>query len=309
MYKVILLIVILIAVRLPGYSQVPGVSSGELTRIENFPSKYITPRSVDVWIPDGYSADQRYAVLYMHDGQMLFDSTINWNHQEWGVDETAGKLIKEKKIKPCIVVGIWNNGPARHSEFFPLKPYEKLPDAYKDSLLLFAKRADGAVIFSGKIQSDNYLKFIVKELKPYVDSAFSTLGDQENTFIAGSSMGGLISLYAICEYPRVFGGAACLSTHWTVIYTAEKNPIPNVILNYMREHLPSPATHKIYFDYGTETLDTLYEPFQMQVDLIMQQKGYTSENWTTIKFRGDDHSEKSWGKRFDIPLEFLIGKN
>ena len=93
------------------------------------------------------------------------------------------------------------------------------------------QRQPGAPVFSGKIQSDNYLKFLVKELKPFIDSSFSTLKDQQNTFIAGSSMGGLISMYAICEYPLVFGGAACLSTHWPGIFTMINNySSRNVIL-------------------------------------------------------------------------------
>ena len=156
--------------------------------------------------------------------------------------------------------------------------------------------------------TDNYLKIIVTELKPFIDSSFSTLSDQSNTFIAGSSMGGLISMYAICEYPKVFGGAACLSTHWTGIFTAENNPIPAAFMEYLQKHLPSSKNHKIYFDYGSETLDALYKPFQLQADQIMQQKGYTANNWITKEFIGADHSERSWNKRLDIPVLFLLKK-
>jgi enterochelin esterase-like enzyme len=288
-------------------AQLPSVSSGRIIRIENFQSKYVNPRNVDIWLPDGYFASREYAVLYIQDGQMLFDSTSNWNHKEWGVDETVSRLIAEKKIRPCIVVGIWNGGAARHSEYFPQKPFNLLPEAYRDTLLSSARRTNGAVIFSGEIESDNYLKFIVKELKPFIDSSFSTFPGCENTFIAGSSMGGLISLYAICEYPGVFGGAACLSTHWTVIDTAENNLIPGAIMNYIKEHLPDPVDHKIYFDYGTETLDTLYEPYQLQVDEIMKAKGYKEKNWETLKFPGEEHSENAWSRRLEIPLKFLLG--
>jgi len=79
---------------------------GTIKRFENFPSVHVGARNIDVWLPDGYNSGKKYPVLYMHDGQMLFDSTTNWNHQEWGVDETLGRLIKEKKVKDCIVVGI-----------------------------------------------------------------------------------------------------------------------------------------------------------------------------------------------------------
>ena len=92
--------------------------------------------------------------------------------------------------------------------------------------------------------SDNYLKFIVEELKPFIDSTYSTLIDKENTFIAGSSMGGLISMYAVCEYPNVFGGAACLSTHWPGTFEVENNPIPEIFYNYLTNNLPKPNQNK-----------------------------------------------------------------
>ena len=114
-------------------------------------------------------------------------------------------------------------------------------------------------------------------------------------------MGGLISLYAISEYPNIFGGAGCVSTHFPLG--------EGVMLGYMKKFLPNPKTHKIYFDYGTETLDATYEPFQKKADAIMKKKGYKQDkNWITRKFEGEEHSEKSWRKRVNIPLEFLLRK-
>ncbi len=285
------------------------VSNGILERYENVPSKYVTPRNVDVWLPEGYNKKKEYAVLYMHDGQMLFDSTTTWNRQEWGVDETLGRLMEENKIEKCIVVGIWNSGIGRHSDYFPQKPFEELPKYYIDSLLQEANQSEESPLFSNAVQSDNYLKFIVHELKPFIDSTYSTRTDRDNTFIAGSSMGGLISWYSICEYPEVFGGAACLSTHWVGTFSAENNPIPAEFIRYLEENLPPPPAHKIYFDYGTETLDALYEPFQLSVDSLMQMKGYDRSNWMTRKFDGENHSENAWRKRLHIPVTFLLGKS
>jgi enterochelin esterase-like enzyme len=145
-------------------------------------------------------------------------------------------------------------------------------------------------------------------LKPLIDKKYSVHRDKKHTFIAGSSMGGLISMYAICEYPNVFGGAACLSTHWPGIFTVENNPIPEAFYNYLKTNLPNPKNHRIYFDYGTATLDAMYEPLQLKVDEVMKAKGYNSLNWSTNKFEGEDHSEKAWQKRLHIPLEFLLGK-
>ncbi len=286
--------------------QMPKVTCGAIERIENFQSKYVIPRNVDVWLPAGYSPRKKYAVLYMHDGQMLFDSTTTWNRAEWGVDETLCKLMASKRIKQCIVVGIWNTAK-RHPEYFPQKPFYNMTEADQQRMLAVGRETGKPVIGEGPI-SDGYLKFLVAELKPYIDNHFSTLKDQQNTFIAGSSMGGLISMYAICEYPKIFGGAACMSTHWTGIFTNVDNPIPDAFLGYLKTHLPSPKTHKLYFDYGSKTLDSMYKPYQLRADRIIKAKGYTKTNWITLEFPGDDHSEKSWSKRLDKPVLFLLKK-
>ncbi len=281
-------------------------SAGTIRRFSNFPSAYVNARTIDVWLPDGYDAKKKYPVLYMHDGQMLFDSTINWNHQEWGVDETLGRMIKNGKIRECIVVGIWNTFK-RHSEYFPQKPFESLNPEQKEYV---SKELQKSGRSTGVFQtvSDNYLKFIVSELKPFIDKTFSTLSAQQNTFIAGSSMGGLISVYAICEYPEIFGGAACLSTHWPGVFTMDNNPVPDFFIDYLKTHLPDPKTHKLYFDYGDQTLDAFYPPLQKKVDEIMKVKGFSEKSWVTKYFPGKDHSEKSWNARFEIPVLFILKK-
>ncbi len=286
----------------------PKVSAGSVQHIDSFKSKFVNPRNVDIWLPEGYNPKSKYAVLYMHDGQMLFDSTTTWNKQEWGVDETLTQLMTENKIKNCIVVAIFNNGKTRHSEYFPQKPFESLPKTVQDSLLNQAKRNPQTALFAAPIQSDAYLKFLVLELKPYVDSHFSTKSNRENTFIAGSSMGGLISMYAICEYPSVFGGAACLSTHWLGIMPSENNPVPDAFMDYLKTHLPDPKTHKMYFDFGTATLDAYYEPHQNAADTILKTKGFSQKNWLTRKYEGDAHTEQAWRGRLAIPMVFLLKK-
>lgn len=300
----LLFVILLLSVTISTGQEVK-IATGQVVRFEHFPSQFVDARTIDVWVPDSYSPATSYAVVYMHDGQMLFDSSGTWNHQEWCVDEVAGELMREHQTRDFIVVGIWNNGAWRHVEYFPQKPFESLPGKQQDSLYPIFRSRD-TILSAATIYSDHYLQFLVAELKPFIDSAFSTKPDQQNTFIAGSSMGGLISFYAICEYPEVFGGAACLSTHWTGTYTADNNPIPNAFLNYATTHLPDPETHKIYFDYGTLTLDSLYEPSQVRINSLMRERGYSSLNWVTRKFPGKDHSERSWAERLDIPLIFLL---
>jgi enterochelin esterase-like enzyme len=286
--------------------ELPKVSSGTIERIENFKSKFVTKRNIDIWLPSDYTKTKKYAVLYMHDGQMLYDANQTWNKQAWEVDDVMAKLIKEHSIHDVIVVGIWNGGETRHFDYFPQKPFEMLTKKQQDSIYNL-ERSAGVKLFNGKVSSDNYLKFIVKELKPIIDKKYAVHKDMEHTFIAGSSMGGLISMYAICEYPEVFGGAACLSTHWPGIFQVENNPIPNAFYQYLKMKLPNPTNHKLYFDFGTATLDALYEPLQNEVDLIMKQKGYDSNHWMTQKFEGENHSELAWQKRLHIPFQFLFG--
>jgi enterochelin esterase-like enzyme len=287
-------------------AQLPKVSSGKLVRHASFSSKYVTTRHVDVWLPDGYDGKMPFDVLYMHDGQMLYDSNTTWNKTDWQVDETLSTLISAKKIRPCIVVGVWNGGVTRHPDYFPQKPFEAMSTVEKDTVTAQLQRA-GRTKEIFQPNSDNYLKFLVQELKPFIDSAYKTNSGQAHTFVAGSSMGGLISMYAICEYPEVFGGVACLSTHWPGVFTMENNPVPKAFFNYLKTHLPSPGYHKIYFDYGNQTLDALYSPLQQQADAVMKARGYDAKNWKTLFFEGQDHSEKAWASRFDIPVMFLIG--
>ena len=276
------------------FSQVPKRISGEgvsgsLFRYENFKSGFVSARNVDVWLPAGYSERKKYAVLYMHDGQNLFNPKESFGGVDWNIDETLQQLISDGKARETIVVGIWNT-PQRVAEYSPQKAFDLVNrKGIKTSVL--AKNQEGL--------SDKYLKFLVTELKPFIDKNYSTKTDRDSTFIMGSSMGGLISLYAVSEYPQIFGGAGCVSTHFPLG--------EGVMLGYMKKNLPSPETHRLYFDYGTETLDAAYEPFQKKADSILKKRGYKSgRNWITRKFEGDEHSEKSWRARVSVPLEFLL---
>lgn len=282
-------------------AQLPTVASGTVKRYENFQSQYAKPRHVDVWLPAAYEQNKhkRYAVLYMHDGQMLFDSNTTWNKQEWGVDETLSQLLKAGKIKDCIVVGIWNTD-LRASEYLPKKPFNRLPEARKEVFKKERKVTDAL--------SDLYLECLVKEIKPTIDKEYRTKPEAASTFVAGSSMGGLISLYALCEYPSVFGGAACLSTHWLGASLEDNTDFREAYQSYLLERLPTQKSKKIYFDYGTKTLDAFYEPHQKEIDKMMRQIAFPSKNWISRKFEGTDHSEKAWRDRLAIPIQFLLSK-
>ncbi|MEA5141049.1 alpha/beta hydrolase [Arcicella rigui] len=287
--------------------RLPKVVSGSIKRLSNFNSKYVSPRNIDIWIPDDYTPEKKYSVLYMQDGQMLFDNSSSWHQQSWNVDNIASKLQQAGRVQDFIIVGVWNDAKNHYADYFPQKPFQSLTAEQKD----FVRKQlheKGKCAESFQPNSDHYLKFLVTELKPYIDKHYAVSTDADHTFIAGSSMGGLVAMYAITQYPKVFGGAACLSTHWPGVFCLDKNPVPNAIVHYLKETLPNPDNHKIYFDHGDKTLDALYPALQAQVDACMKSKGYHAGNWRTEYFKGKDHSEKSWRERFYVPLLFLLKK-
>ncbi len=280
------------------------LSSGKLIRVDSFPTKYMKPRPVDVWLPENYSSKKKYAVLYMHDGQMLFDANTTWNKQEWMIDEASSKLMKEGVTKDFIVVAIHNIPEIRWLDLFPEKAMQNLTDAQ----IKEAQSIANTKVHLDDFKGDEYLQFIVQELKPYIDATYSVHSNKENTFVAGSSMGGLMSMYAIAEYPEVFQGAACISTHWVGAMPRENNPFPKAIFSYLEKNIPKAKNHKMYFDYGNKTLDEHYPQYAARVDTIFLNNGYTSQNFKNLFFEGTNHSENSWQKRIDIPLTFLLKK-
>ena len=259
-----------------------------------FPSRFVAKRNVEVWLPAGYDRDAtaRYPVLYVHDGQNAFAPATSYTGVDWGIDETMTRLIAERRVRPAIVVAVWNT-PARVAEYMPQKA---IPAGTRE----LTTGIPGFPPVTDSVRSDAYLRFLVEELKPFIDRTYRTRPGRADTFVMGSSMGGLISAYAVTEYPNVFGGAACLSTHW---------PAGNgVVIDYLAKSLPSPKTHRFYFDHGTATLDAAYGPYQLRADSVFYRRGYDRKSYLTRVFPGADHSERSWRVRVDQPLIFLLGR-
>jgi pimeloyl-ACP methyl ester carboxylesterase len=243
----------------------------------------------------------------MHDGQNLFDPKTGFGGKEWGVDEAAAKLIASGEMPRTIVVGIWNT-PKRLREYVPSKAFARLPARYMD-------RVRG--LYGGDPLSDGYLRFIVQELKPFIDRHYNTRPKRESTAIMGSSMGGLISLYALTEYPHVFGAAGAVSTHWPLLLPREGEKLSDEDMatvatafeGYLRTALPRPGRHRIWFDHGSETLDRHYAAYQARIDRLVASRGWTKErDFTSRNFAGAPHNEDAWRARVDQPLRFLFEK-
>ena len=241
----------------------------------------------------------------MHDGQNVFDTATAGYGMEWQIDETLDRLIQEKMVRPTIVVGIWNT-PKRLQEYVPSKAFNGLPPGYRDKV---------RALYGGEPLSDGYLKFIVRELKPMIDGRFNVKADRANTAIMGSSMGALISLYAIDEYPQVFGAAGMMSTHWPLVIAPDNKPIgdkeyeivSSTFEHYLSPALPDPALHRLYFDHGSETLDAVYARYQDRVDSVVARRGYRQwSNTLSLSFPSQKHNEISWASRVAVPLQFLL---
>lgn len=299
-------LVLLLALLMAAQPALAGVGAGRLVDLGTVQSLHSDPRRVVVWLPDSYRpGGPRHSVLYMHDGQNLFDPADSAYGMEWRIDETLDRLIREKKVRPTIVVGIWNT-PKRLREYVPSKAFTHLPEAWQGRV---------RALYGGDPLSDGYLRFLVEELKPRIDRQFRVRTDRANTVIMGSSMGALISLYAISEYPRVFGGAGMVSTHWPLMIPpegqqmtdADYEAVSSAFELYLAPALPSPRSHRLYFDHGTETLDSIYARYQARVDALVARRGYRpGVNWVSRNFPGQAHNESSWASRVEIPLRFLL---
>ena len=282
----------------PPRNKVPTASHGTLERFPQFKSQFVPSRDVVVWLPEGYQTGDSCDVLYMHDGNMLFDATTTWNRQEWHVDEVMDSLIRAGVIRPCIVVGVYNTDD-RLTEYFPAKAWQHVAE-------LDRKKAK-----IDKLTGDDYLQFIVKELKPFIDDRYKPLVDRDHTFIMGSSMGGLISLYAQCEYPQVFGGVACLSSHLSMAHLPDGfkgEKWATGFRDYVGQHLPEANGSLIYMDHGTQDFDADYGPYQELLDSVVVAKGWDKQHYRSLVFDGDGHNETCWAMRLDQPLLFLLGK-
>lgn len=276
-----------------------AVTTGTLYRTTISDPEFGSKVTLDIWTPKGYNLQEKYPVVYMHDGQNLYDKKSSWNKQAWEIDEVGGRLIAEGTIKPFIAVGIHSIDNSRICDLMPQKILTEYFDTEKYSTTGFESYCNK------EIRGDKYINMIVNTIKPYIDSIFSTLPDRDNTAIMGSSMGGLISFYGMCEKSDVFGTAVCLSTHLSV---SGEEGWAEAVFAYLRDKLPTDGVHRIYFDCGDKTSDKYYVPFYNEMIKIPAEMGYSEANFAHGFYPGAAHEEKSWAARVHVPLTFLYGK-
>lgn len=279
-------------------------AEGSFVDLGAVPSKNIAPTKVTVWIPPGYNAGkQRYGVVYMHDGQNLFDPKRSGYNKVWAADKSALRLIASGKTKPFIIVGIDHPGDLRYRQYFPTPMLDLVPGDVREDIAKFA---------TGPMTSNAYLQFLVSELKPLVDRRFRTKPGAKHTATVGSSMGGLISLYAVTAYPKVFGAAGAVSTHLPLAgpeWSEEKRA--TIIAGwdrYVREKLGKPKGRRIWFDHGTETLDAHYAPYQQALGRSLVANGWRrrGRDFSSRVYEGTPHEENAWAARMDDIFGWML---
>ncbi|MFN2533268.1 MAG: alpha/beta hydrolase [Pyrinomonadaceae bacterium] len=259
--------------------------SGDIRFHKNFHSELLkNDRDVIVYLPPDYNSNKkrRYPVLYLHDGQNVFDGATSYiAGQEWRVDETAEELINNHDIEPLIIVGIYNTGKERVNEYTPAQDSK-----YK---------AGG--------QADSYGRMIVDELKPFIDVTYRTQKDAAHTGLGGSSLGGLVTLYLGLKYPNVFSRLAVVSPS---VWWANDQ-----IVHYV-ESLPKKPKLRIWLDIGSREGRDDAEAKQTVDDARLLEQALIKKGWrlgSDLKYfehTGAEHNERAWAGRTPDILRFLF---
>lgn len=253
--------------------------TGNIKEHRAFRSKILgNRRDVLVYLPRGYRrwSRRRYPVLYLHDGQNVFDAATAFNGVEWGVDETAQGLIRLNLIEPLIIVAVANTGEDRLDEYAPTRG-----------------KVDKRIRSKGLLK--NYGRFLTEELKPFIDSKYRTHRGRESTALGGSSLGGLATLVLGLWFPKVFSRLAVLSPSvwWD-----------DCAIYGMVESLEDKLPLKIWLDTGTH--EEGWERARKLRDLMVEKGWRLDDDLQYHEIEGADHSEGAWAMRVDPVLRFLF---
>jgi predicted alpha/beta superfamily hydrolase len=246
--------------------------TGTVEYLKHIEGKGIKPRDVAIWLPPDYykNKKKKYPVLYMHDGQNVFDPATSSFGVDWQADETADSLIRQNRMKGIIIAAIYNTAD-RNDEY----SYTKTGRAY--------------------------MEFIVKTLKPKIDLKYRTMKDRKNTAVMGSSMGGLISLMLVWEHNDVFSMAGCLSPAFKV---DEYNYLP-----YIEKYKGKKKNIKLYIDDGGKGLEMKLLPGVAETIELLNKKGYeTGKDLMWYYDEEAGHTESAWAARLWRPMLFMFGR-
>ncbi|MGB9435969.1 MAG: alpha/beta hydrolase-fold protein [Candidatus Acidiferrum sp.] len=249
-----------------------------LIKHEQFPSRFLrNQRDLIVYLPPDYDAlpQRRFPVLYLHDGQNLFDGATSFiPGMDWHVGQTADQCIQDGRVEPLIIVGIYNAGKQRLGEYTPTR----------------APRLGGG-------RANRYAKFLLEEVQPFVNSQYRSQQGAENTGIGGSSLGGLVSLYLGLRQPQMFGKIAALSPS---VWWNER-----VILRFATT-APVQPLPRIWLDIGTREGPRIVDDVERFRDILIGKGWQPEQNLHYERVEGAEHNEAAWAQRVGPFLQFLF---
>ncbi len=252
--------------------------TGDFGRHPRFRSRFLpSDHTLIVYRPPGYRDDavRRYPVLYLQDGQNVFDRATSSTGEEWSVDETAQRLIESGAIEPLIIVGIYHAGHGRIDEYTPTR------DPRKN--------------MGGK--GDGYARMLVQEIKPFIDRRYRTLRSASNTGLGGSSLGGLLTLHLGLRFPTVFNRLAVLSPS---VWWNDRAIVKDV------EALASKPPLRIWLDSGTGEGEEVARDARMLRDALVRKGWVEGQDLAYLEAEGGAHNEQSWAARVESVLRFLF---
>lgn len=257
--------------------------TGNIKEHRGFRSRILgNRRDVLVYLPRGYRrfSRTRYPVLYLQDGQNVFDAATAFSHVEWAVDETAQRLIRQNLMEPLIIVAIANLGDDRIHEYAP-------SHGVIDEDAERKKRSRG--------QAHEYGRFLIEELKPYIDKKYRTKREAEFTGLGGSSLGGLLTLSLGLWFSNVFTRLIAMSPSvwWD-----------DQVIVKMVEELDNTLPLKIWLDTGTH--EPGWERARTLRDALVEKGWKLFDDLQYTEVEGGDHSEGAWALRVDPALRFLF---
>jgi predicted alpha/beta superfamily hydrolase len=253
------------------------VTPGQLRKYDKFRSKFLrNQRDIVVYVPPDYDQqpERRYPVLYLHDGQNLFDAATAFNGQDWHVAQTADYAISAGLVEPLIVVGLYNTGKTRLREYTPTS----------------VPRLGGG-------RADRYAKFLIEEVKPVVDRDYRTRQEAVQTGIGGSSLGGLVSIYLGLKFSSVFGKIAALSPSvwWN----------QRMILRFAQA-APVEPRPRIWLDIGTREGPRIVDDVEKFRDVLLGKGWQNDRDLHYERVEGAEHNEAAWAARVGPFLQFLF---
>ena len=253
------------------------MSAPDLRKHEQFRSRFLrNQRDLIVYLPPGYHQQRQrhFPVLYLHDGQNLFDGATSFiPGMDWHVGQTADNLIRTGAIQPLIIVGIYNVGRARIYEYTPTK----------------APRLGGG-------RADRYAKFLIQEVMPFIQQEYRAVSDASVTGMGGSSLGGLLSLYLGLKYPQTFGRLAALSP--SVWWNQH-------IIHRFAAAAPVEPRPRIWLDIGTNEGPRIVHDVEQFRDILLQKGWQLGRDLHYQRVEGAQHNEAAWAQRVGPFLQFL----